>query len=375
MNRYMRPETCVIGNSIDISTEECLSETHKELTRIISPDTAMDEPNHCGPIWSDHNNILTPEWGRRTKRTRTPIRFKTTPIECEYYGVHCSSRDISPGVCQNDAVHIRRITHRETKIDYAVKIFHLAKLSEEEITRLQEEIDILVITNHPNVVRLEEVYESDNEVYLVQELCEGGDLFEWLTSSFKREQHPDIWEEKCVNIVRQILSGVRYLHSKGIVHRDLKLENIVFESKDDNSKIKIIDFGLSKQFQPGERHDEFVGSLHSMAPEVIERNYDERCDVWSIGVITFLLLSCESPFGGCNGDQDHQVVMKRITEACYAFEPAEVWSCISNEAKKFIRALLVADATYRPTAREAKKLPWLLNPFARVIYSGSTFIL
>eukprot|EP00957_Ditylum_brightwellii_P127737 9741340-Ditylum_brightwellii.AAC.1 len=123
-----------------------------------------------------------------------------------------------------------------------------------------------------------------------------------------------------------MLSGLSYLHSKGIIHRDLKLENILFESKDANSNIKIIDFGLSKHFQPGERHKEYVGSLYTMSPEVIWRSYDERCDLWSIGVMAFLLLGGEAPFGGCYGETNIQSIYARITHGHYTFAPAQVWS-------------------------------------------------
>mmetsp|Transcript_40709 Transcript_40709/g.61701 ORF Transcript_40709/g.61701 Transcript_40709/m.61701 type:complete len:127 (-) Transcript_40709:26-406(-) len=98
-----------------------------------------------------------------------------------------------------------------------------------------------------------------------------------------------------------------------------------------------------------------------MAPEVIWRNYDERCDLWSIGVIAYNLLCGIAPFGGCYGEKDRQLIAKRILHARYTFEPAGVWACVSNEAKQFIRRLLVADASQRPTAKEAKTSPWLLD--------------
>eukprot|EP00957_Ditylum_brightwellii_P210303 15364812-Ditylum_brightwellii.AAC.1 len=276
--------------------------------------------------------------------TRTPIHYegpKGKQIESVYSGVHRSSRDI----CQNGAVIVRRITHRETKIDYAVKIFQLKTLSGEGRRRLLEEISILCEVDHPSIIRLEEVYESENEVYLVQELCEGGDLYEWLTSPVVEEKKPCLWEQKCADILGQLLSGLTYLHSKGIIHRDLKLENILFESKDANSKIKIIDFG----------------TLYTLPPEVIRKNYDERCDLWSIGVIAFILLGGIAPFGGCYGESDHKPIINNITHAHYEFEPAEAWACVSNEAKEFITKLLVTNASERPTAEEANKLPWLLN--------------
>eukprot|EP00957_Ditylum_brightwellii_P149178 11360615-Ditylum_brightwellii.AAC.1 len=98
-----------------------------------------------------------------------------------------------------------------------------------------------------------------------------------------------------------MLCAVRYIHSKGIIHRDLKLENFLFSDTTQDAALKMIDFGLSKHFTFGEVMDEAVGTPYTVAPEVIKSCYDERCDVWGIGVITFLLLSGESPFGGCDG--------------------------------------------------------------------------
>ena len=132
--------------------------------------------------------------------------------------------------------------------------------------------------------RLVEVYESDTEIYLVQELADGGELFD------KLDEQPDYHysESQCANLVRQMLNAVAYLHSKGIVHRDIKLENFLFSSKDPDSELKMIDFGLSKHFKFGEVLHVAVGTPYTCAPEVIRGSYDERCDVWAIGVLTFL---------------------------------------------------------------------------------------
>lgn len=188
-------------------------------------------------------------------------------------------------------------------------------------------IHVNLLQDHPNIVRLEEVYESHNEIYLVQEVCKGGELFDRL------DEQPDYHytEAQCARLVKQMLCSVRYIHNKGIIHRDLKLENFLFSDLDAKSELKMIDFGLSKHFQFGEIHvscshhimhlfivhmmhamiclhveyisplfpillstffqHEAVGTPYTVAPEVIRGSYDERCDVWAIGVITYLLLS------------------------------------------------------------------------------------
>ena len=141
--------------------------------------------------------------------------------------------------------------------------------------------------DHPNVVRLEEVYESPTAIYLVQELCLGGDLFDRLDA----QEDVHYTEAKCARLIKQIVDAVRYIHDRGIIHRDLKLENFMFSSMSADSELRMIDFGLSKHFALGDVQDEAVGSAYTCAPEVIRGKYNERADEWSIGVITYLLLS------------------------------------------------------------------------------------
>merc|ERR1712232_131283 len=149
----------------------------------------------------------------------------------------------------------------------AVKCLDLNLLeTEESLEQLRQEIFIMRELDHPNIVRLEEVYESENEIYLVQELCFGGELFDRL------DEQPDYHytEQQCARLVKQMLCAVRYMHSKGIIHRDLKLENFLFSSEDaSNAELKLIDFGLSKHFKYGEVQHEAVGSPYTVAPEVI----------------------------------------------------------------------------------------------------------
>ena len=121
----------------------------------------------------------------------------------------------------------------------------------------------------------------------------------------------------------------------------------------------MIDFGLSKHFKYGEVHHEAVGTPYTVAPEVIKGSYDERCDIWAIGVITFLLLSGDPPFGGCGGPESLMTVRSNILKGAFKFEPPEVWSIVSQQARDFIKAMLVIDPKNRPTAKEAQKNPWL----------------
>ncbi|EED87610.1 predicted protein, partial [Thalassiosira pseudonana CCMP1335] len=251
---------------------------------------------------------------------------------------------------------VRLVKHRTTQVSYAVKCLDLALIdSEEGLKQLKEEIYIMCQLDHPNIVRLEEVYESHSEIYLVQEVCKGGELFDRL------DEQPDYHytEAQCARLVKQMLSSVRYIHNKGIIHRDLKLENFLFSELDANSELKMIDFGLSKHFTFGEVHHEAVGTPYTVAPEVIRGSYDERCDVWAIGVITYLLLSGEPPFGGCGGPETLMQVRDNILKGAFRFEPEDIWHSVSKEAKDFILSLLVLDPMHRPTAQEAKESKWL----------------
>lgn len=273
------------------------------------------------------------------------------PIEEVYDGVHDG-----PVLGSGISGLVRLCTHKATGAKYAVKSLDLGLVETEEgLQQLREEIAIMCQLDHPNIVRLEEVYESHSEIYLVQELCVGGELFDRL------DEQPDYHytEAQCARLVKQMLCSVRYIHQKGIIHRDLKLENFLFSTTEADSELKMIDFGLSKHFKFGEVQHEAVGTPYTVAPEVIRGSYDERCDVWAIGVITYLLLSGDPPFGGCGGPESLMQVRSNILRGFYEYEPEEIWQNVSQQAKDFIKLLLVTDPTSRPTAKECQKSPWL----------------
>lgn len=197
------------------------------------------------------------------------------PIEEVYNGVHDG-----PVLGSGISGLVRLATHKATGLKYAVKCLDLGLVDTEEgLQQLREEIYIMCQLDHPNIVRLEEVYESHSEIYLVQELCVGGELFDRL------DEQPDYHytEAQCARLIKQMSCAVRYIHSKGIIHRDLKLENFLFTDTGPDSELKMIDFGLSKHFKFGEVQHEAVGTPYTVAPEVIRGSYDERCDVWAIG--------------------------------------------------------------------------------------------
>jgi len=254
---------------------------------------------------------------------------------------------------------VRECTHKKTGHKYAVKCLDLDKIPDGKVIEyLKSEILIMSELDHPSIVRLEEVYESPTEIYLVQQLCHGGELFD------KLEEQDDYHynEAECARLVKQMLRSVRYIHSKGIVHRDLKLENFLFSTKDASSELKLIDFGLSKHFSEGEVLSEAVGTPYTIAPETILGKYDERVDLWAIGVITYLLLSGETPFGGAGGEEPLIEVRDKILGGEYKFEPEYIWENVSDSAKNFIRGLLALNPNDRIASAElAEQHPWIID--------------
>ena len=272
------------------------------------------------------------------------------PIERIYDGVH-DGEILGSGATGK----VRKVVHRKTGVEYAVKCLELGLISSAEgLRRLRDEIFIMCQLDHPNIVRIEEVYESTNEIYIVQELCDGGDLFDRL------EKNPEMQftEAQCARLVKQMMSSVRYLHTHGIIHRDLKLENFMFSNKDPDSELVMIDFGLSKHFELGEHLHEKVGTPYTVAPEILQGTYDEKSDLWAMGVITYLLLSGETPFGGLDGES-MPTVRENILRAKVTFEPGEDWANVSKEAKSFVKLLLQPDPEMRPTAKEAQRSEWM----------------
>mmetsp|Transcript_19751 Transcript_19751/g.31843 ORF Transcript_19751/g.31843 Transcript_19751/m.31843 type:complete len:502 (+) Transcript_19751:509-2014(+) len=220
------------------------------------------------------------------------------------------------------------------------------------ISKLQEEVNVLrELRGHDNVIRLYDVFCVDNELFIITELGRGGDLFHLLTT------HPKhgVTEAYAAKTVSEMLSAVAFLHSRSICHRDLKLENWVLESgKDVWSPLKLIDFGLSTHFRTGERLTRVVGSSYYVAPEVLKKSYTEACDLWSLGVIVYMLLSGAPPFYGKNDE----AIKASIVQGEYTF-PHELFRDVSDEAMAFVSTLLSYNIEYRYTAAQALTHPWL----------------
>ncbi|KAJ9543138.1 hypothetical protein OSB04_022845 [Centaurea solstitialis] len=201
-----------------------------------------------------------------------------------------------------------------------------------------------------SIVTLREACEDENAVHLVMELCEGGELFDRIVA------RGHYTERAAAAVTRTIVEVVQLCHKHGVIHRDLKPENFLFANKKENSPLKAIDFGLSIFFKPGERFSEIVGSPYYMAPEVLKRNYGPEIDIWSAGVILYILLCGVPPFWA----ESEQGVAQAILRGLIDFK-REPWPSVSEGAKSLVRQMLEPDPKLRLTAKQVLEHTWLQN--------------
>ncbi|CAA3008881.1 CDPK-related kinase 5-like [Olea europaea subsp. europaea] len=235
----------------------------------------------------------------------------------------------------------------------AVKIIPKAKMTTAiAIEDIRKEVKILrALTGHSNLVQFYDAFEDNDNVYVVMELCQGGELLDRILARGGKYSEDDA---KAVMV--QILNVVVFCHFQGVVHRDLKPENFLFTSKDENSELKLIDFGLSDFVRPDEKLNDIVGSAYYVAPEVLHRSYSTEADVWSIGVIAYILLCGSRPFWA----RTESGIFRAVLRADPSFEEAP-WPSLSSEAKDFIKRLLYKDPRKRMTAAQALCHPWIRN--------------
>ena len=245
---------------------------------------------------------------------------------------------------KGDFSHVRLAIHKDTKQDRAVKIIQKKKVDMKE---LLTEISIVSKLSHPSIMQVYEVFEDTTNVYIVSEYCKGGELFDIISKKGNFSE-----KEACI-IMEQLLSGICYSHKNGIVHRDLKPENILLEDKSRNLEIKIVDWGYATQMKQRERLHEMDGISYYIAPEVLEGDYDEKCDIWSCGVILYILLCGYAPFYGENDKEIYNQVLKGE----YDF-PKEEWQNVSEEAKNLVQKMLEKDTKKRITALDALQDKW-----------------
>ncbi|CAO2830838.1 unnamed protein product [Amaranthus hypochondriacus] len=235
----------------------------------------------------------------------------------------------------------------------AVKIIPKAKMTTAiAIEDVRREVKILKgLAGHENLIKIYDAYEDSDNVYIVMELCRGGELLDRILSRGGKYT-----EDDAKAVLLQILNVVSFCHLQGVVHRDLKPENFLFISKDEDSLLKAIDFGLSDFVKPDEKLNDIVGSAYYVAPEVLHRSYTTEADVWSVGVIAYILLCGSRPFWA----RTESGIFRAVLKADPSFtEPP--WPSLSLEAKDFVKRMLNKDPRKRITAAQALCHPWIRN--------------
>ena len=244
---------------------------------------------------------------------------------------------------------VRLGTKITTGEEVAIKIINKEAMDEKELEQARTEIEIMKISKHPYIVKLFDVFENRMHIYIIMELCKGGDLFSYLEKrSFK------INEYRAAELTKHIMTALYYLHSFGIVHRDIKPENIMMTNDTETSDIRLIDFGLSKLLGPNEKCEESFGTLGYVAPEVLmEQPYDKSVDYWSIGIVAYLLITGCLPFD----DEDPKEIIRQTLYDNVPY-PKYLWKVQTPEAKKFVGKLLQKTPDKRMKIKEALEHPW-----------------
>ncbi|KAL7558895.1 hypothetical protein ACA910_019430 [Epithemia clementina (nom. ined.)] len=246
---------------------------------------------------------------------------------------------------------VKEGTSKATSESYAIKIVTKSKLTAEDETALKDEINVLQEMNHPNIIRLYEVFNEKEYYYLVTEKMSGGELFDRIVQkSYYNEKEA---RDTCVILFR----AMSYCHSKQVAHRDLKPENLLLLSGDSDSNIKIADFGFAKKCLKPASLTTQCGTPGYVAPEILEGTpYDTQVDLWSLGVIVYILLGGYPPFI----EQNQRDLFRKIRKGQYEFHE-EYWGQVSKEAKDLISTLLTVNPSSRLTADQALNHTWVVQ--------------
>lgn len=245
----------------------------------------------------------------------------------------------------------RLVTDKRTGEILACKSISKRKLlTPEDVQDVQREVQIMHhLAGHPNVVKMRGAYEDKHHVHIVMEVCQGGELFDRIVERGKYT------ERDAAAAIRTIVQVVQHCHNMNVIHRDLKPENFLLTDKTDGALLKATDFGLSVFFKENQMFKDIVGSAYYVAPEVLRRYYSKEADIWSCGVILYILLSGMPPFYGDNEQQIFDAVLRNKID----FEEADPWPRVSAPAKDCVRRMLVRDPAKRATAAEVLAHDWI----------------
>ena len=243
----------------------------------------------------------------------------------------------------------------EPKKYYAIKSISKKNLSDKDLSDLIKEVDIISGLDHPNIIKFNETYHDKYYFHIVMELCRGKEVFDRII------ENGHIKERKVCQVIMKLLNAISYCHSRGITHRDLKPENILFETAEPDSEIKLIDFGLSRKYSQDEKMHTILGTPYYVAPEVLRGEYDEKCDLWSIGALCYIMLSGQPPFKGSSNNEIFNKILRDEVDCS-----GSKWQSISKEAHDFVKLCLNKNGEKRPSAVDALEQPWFKSLLAEV---------
>ena len=241
------------------------------------------------------------------------------------------------------------VHHKDLDRDFAMKIIKKRKNKSNEEKEILNEIEILKKLDHPKILKIIDFYSKIKKYYIITEYCPEGELFNEIIKVGRFD------EGQTAFIINQILKAISYCHRNNIIHRDIKPENIMITKREKNGclQVKLIDFGTAKIFEKGQAENRYVGSSYYMAPEVLKRKYDEKCDLWSIGVIFYILLTGRPPFDG----NDDEEILKNVEKGVYD-KTSYPFPSLSALAKDLIDKLLQYEPAKRISAEEALEHKW-----------------
>ncbi|GLJ24231.1 hypothetical protein SUGI_0462070 [Cryptomeria japonica] len=248
---------------------------------------------------------------------------------------------------------VYRCVNTQTGEELACKVIRKADLRDSlDRECLNNEISILkYVCGHRGIVELRDVHENDECLWLLMELCAGGDLFD------KIVEKKTFGEKEAAVLMKSLMEAVDYCHRKGVAHRDLKPDNILFASTSFSNNIKLADFGQAASFSPGEMMSGIVGTPYYVAPEVLQgKDYSEKVDVWSAGVILYIMLCGNPPFSG----ETPQQIFEAVLRGRLRF-PDDPWLTISHSAKDLIRRMICRDVHRRFSAEQVLGHPWVVE--------------
>ena len=258
-------------------------------------------------------------------------------------------------------------THKEEGIVYAIKIIDKKKITSEDMEQVISVIERIFALDHPNIIRIKEIYDSKTKLYIVVNLAEGGSLYSLLA---KKKYS----EDEAKKLLRNLIETLVYLHSHNLIFRILTVENILLKSKEDHAEILLADFGMTQTLRENPRNISVIESLVSIPPEVlsISSSFNEKTDMWMFGVLTYILLSGSPPFYDFAPDS----LINAITEVDFNY-PEDQWKDISDLAIDLIEKILLKDPSKRLSASEVLEHPWFssisVHPSPAVLQQTNLF--